>query len=101
MSKEQLLRRTAAVGAALGIALGATACENPFSDPNQISVCPVGWGDGAAKGQFGLSSMTQPDQFTVVDANTFRITVPRADRYLLLAGRCHAWCRPSQCRHKP
>lgn len=49
MSKEQLLRRTAAVGAALGIALGATACENPFSDPNQISVCPVGWGDGATE----------------------------------------------------
>lgn len=49
----------------------------------------VGWGDGAAKGQFGLSSMTQPDQFTVVDANTFRITVPRADRYLL----------PNLCTH--
>lgn len=44
MVKEQLTRRTVAVGAALGIALGASACENPFQDPNEIADCPSGWG---------------------------------------------------------
>ncbi len=49
MNKEKLARRGVAIGAAMAVALGASACENPFSDPNEISVCPIGWGDGATE----------------------------------------------------
>ena len=40
------------------------------------------------RAQFSTGSMTSPDQFVVVDQHTLRITVPRADRFVLpnLAG---------------
>jgi len=33
----------------MAVALGASACENPFSDPNEISVCPGVWGDSSTQ----------------------------------------------------
>lgn len=37
----------------------------------------------ASKRQLGTGSLETPSQFSVVDAHTFRITLPRADRYTL------------------
>lgn len=43
--KEVLRHKPAAVALSIGLALGLTACSNPFeqTDPNQISACPDGW----------------------------------------------------------
>ncbi|SDI17796.1 ABC transporter substrate-binding protein [Variovorax sp. OV700] len=37
----------------------------------------------ASRRQLGTGSLENPSQFSVVDAHTFRITLPRADRYTL------------------
>ncbi len=67
MTKEQLIRRGVAVSAALGIALGASACENPFADPNEIPDCPLGWGNDST--QIGYpSQLTMPGATAQLEA---------------------------------
>jgi peptide/nickel transport system substrate-binding protein len=62
-----------------------------FHDGAPVTANDVKWSfdravslpNSASKGQFALGSMEDPGQFTVVDPYTFRITLPRADRYTL------------------
>ncbi|MBL8701938.1 MAG: ABC transporter substrate-binding protein [Alphaproteobacteria bacterium] len=44
---------------------------------DRVVASPVG------RAQFSTGSMTAPEQFTVVDQHTFRVTTPRADRFTL------------------
>lgn len=77
MKKEQLARRGVTIGAAMAVALGASACENPFLGPNDITACPGNWGDGS-------TSTGYPYDLTMSDA-TARLEAGRTE----LVSRIH------------
>ncbi|MBB3181474.1 ABC transporter substrate-binding protein [Variovorax sp. Sphag1AA] len=60
-----------------------------FHDGAPVTAADVKWSLDravslpASKRQLSTGSLTDPSQFTVVDAHTLRITLPRADRYTL------------------
>ncbi|MDM0035161.1 ABC transporter substrate-binding protein [Variovorax sp. J22P271] len=60
-----------------------------FHDGSPVTANDVKWSLDravslpASKRQLATGSLTDPAQFTVVDAHTLRITLPRADRYTL------------------
>lgn len=60
-----------------------------FHDGKPVTAADVKWSLDravslpASKRQLATGSLENPSQFTVVDAHTFRIALPRADRYTL------------------
>lgn len=60
-----------------------------FHDGAPVTAADVKWSLDravslpASRRQLATGSLTEPAQFTVVDAHTLRITLPRADRYTL------------------
>jgi peptide/nickel transport system substrate-binding protein len=60
-----------------------------FHDGTPVTAEDVKWSldrvvsNPIGRAQFSTGSMTSPDQFTVVDARTIRVTTPQADRFTL------------------